>query len=228
MHIGLLMTNTDESEFSQTRPKDGEKFATMLHLLRPDWKLTVFAVKDGEFPPENARLDGWLISGSPASVLDAEPWIPTLLALIRKLVAERQPIFAACFGHQAVALALGGLVGENPCGWVFGLTDTTMDGSPYKLYAAHHQQVLRLPEGAVLRGGNPDCPVGSFAVGRHVLTTQYHPEIQHDFMVDLTETLADELPPEVVAAARSRLALEQADTKRIVTRIVQFFEDAAA
>lgn len=226
MHIALLMANTDESAFSQTRPKDAEKFAAMLHLLRPDWQLAVFAVKDGIFPPEGARFDGWIITGSPASVLDPLPWIPPLLALIRRLVAERQPIFATCFGHQAVALALGGEVGENPCGWVFGLTETEMEGETYRLYAAHHQQVLRLPAGAEARGGNGDCPLGSFAIGTHVLTTQYHPEILPDFMADLTEELAADLPAEVIENARAQLVAGKADTRRIVARIVRFFEEA--
>ena len=226
MHIALLMANTDDSAFAQSRPKDGEKFASMLHLLRPDWQLTVFAVKDGIFPPEDARFDGWMISGSPASVLAPLPWIPPLLALIRRLVAESQPIFATCFGHQAVALALGGEVGENPSGWVFGLTETEMEGEAYRLYAAHHQQVLRLPEGAERRGGNAACPIGSFAIGTHVLTTQYHPEILPDFMADLTEELASDLPAGVIAAARAELAADSADTQRIVARIVRFFEEA--
>ena len=226
MHIALLMANTDDSAFAQSRPKDGEKFASMLHLLRPDWQLTVFAVKDGIFPPEDARFDGWMISGSPASVLAPLPGIPPLLALIRRLVAESRPIFATCFGPQAVALALGGEVGENPSGWVFGLTETEMEGEAYRLYAAHHQQVLRLPEGAERRGGNAACPIGSFAIGTHVLTTQYHPEILPDFMADLTEELASDLPAGVIAAARAELAADSADTQRIGARIVRFFEEA--
>ena len=38
--------------------------------------------------------------------------------------ALRVPLFGACFGHQAIALALGGSVEANPGGWVFGTTAT--------------------------------------------------------------------------------------------------------
>ncbi len=223
MHIAVLMTNTDESEFAQARPKDGEKFTTMIHSARPEWDVTVFPVKDGVFPPEGARFDGWVIGGSPASVHDKDPWVGELFDLIRKLVAEGQPVFGACFGHQAIALALGGDVDKNPGGWVFGLVETEIEGVPMKLYGSHFEQVVALPPDAVVLGGNPDCPVGSFAIPGRVMTTQYHPEMSHGFITDLVEEYADALPPEVVARARGSLEVK-ADSGVIAERIAQFFE----
>ena len=223
MHIAVLMTNTDESEFAQARPKDGEKFTTINHSARPEWDVTVFPVKDGVFPPEGARFDGWVIGGSPASVHDKDPWVGELFDLIRKLVAEGQPVFGACFGHQAIALALGGDVDKNPGGWVFGLVETEIEGVPMKLYGSHFEQVVALPPDAVVLGGNPDCPVGSFAIPGRVMTTQYHPEMSHGFITDLVEEYADALPPEVVARARGSLEVK-ADSGVIAERIAQFFE----
>lgn len=228
VHIAILMTNTDESEFAQSHPKDGEKFAAMLRSVRPGWKVTVFAVKDGIFPPGDARFDGWLITGSPASVHDGAGWIGQLKRLIRRLSAEKQPIFGACFGHQAIAAALGGEVGPNPGGWVFGPTDTEMEGAPIRLYAAHVEQVTRLPAGARPLGGNAECPVGSFAIGDHILTTQYHPEMSHDFAAALIEEYADDLPAAVIARARDGLAGRRADSARIAERIARFFDEAQA
>lgn len=228
MHIAILMTNTDESEFAQARPKDGEKFASMIRSVRPDWQVSVFAVKDGVFPADEARFDGWLITGSPASVHDGEAWIDRLMALIRRLDAGRRPVFGACFGHQAIAEALGGRVGRNPGGWVFGLAETEMEGRPIRLYASHIQQVLDLPAPARAMGGNAECPIGSFAVGDHILTTQYHPEMSHDFMAALVEEYAADLPPEVAAQARRSLKDGRADSARIAERIARFFEEAQA
>ena len=116
MHIAVLMANTDDSAFAQTHPDDGAKFRALLQSCRPDWWVTVFSVKDGEFPPEGARFEGWLITGSPASVNGDEAWIGRLMGLIRRLVAEDQPLFGACFGHQAIAKALGGPGGRKPRG----------------------------------------------------------------------------------------------------------------
>lgn len=225
MHIAILMTNTDESAFAARWPKDGEKFASLLGRLRPDWQFSVFAVKDGHFPDSPQGFDGFLITGSPASVHDLDPWIGNLLALIRLIVAQGLPLFGACFGHQAIAMALGGVVGKNPGGWVLGLAKTKMEGAPIRLYAAHNEQVLSLPEGAEPLGGNTDCPFGAFRVGERVLTTQYHPEMTPEFITALVEHLRGKLPEAVIEQARASLS-DTADTNRITDRIIAFFEAA--
>ena len=51
---------------------------------------------------------GWLITSS----------------LIRRLVNEDRPLFGACFGHQAIAKALGGAVCDNPGPFVLGVVET--------------------------------------------------------------------------------------------------------
>lgn len=225
MHIAVLMANTDESEFAQGHPKDGSKFEALLQEVRPDWRVSVYSVKDGQFPAVGARYDGWIITGSPASVHDGDAWVGQLFGLIRQIVASDVPLFGACFGHQAIAKALGGVVGYNPGGWVFGLTETEMEGQRLRLYAAHKEQVLALPEGAVVVGGNADCPVGSFAIGRHVLTTQYHPEMTPEFIAALVQEMRGQLPDAVVDSAARSLDYV-ADRAAIAARIVRFFEAA--
>ena len=226
MHIAVLMANTDESAFAQAHPRDGEKFRAMLQGCRADWRGTVFSVEGGEVPPHDARFDGWLITGSPASVNDDSAWIGRLLALIRRLADEGQPVFGACFGHQAVAKALGGRVGPNPGGWVFGLARTEMEGVGISLYAAHREQVLDLPQDAVVLGGNAECAVGSYAIGRRILTTQYHPDMGPEFVAALVEAFANRLPEEVIARARASISGRQADSDWIAERIARFYEEA--
>ena len=50
MHIAILATNTDESDFSQRYPLDGAKFIALLAPLRPAWRFSVHVVKDSDFP----------------------------------------------------------------------------------------------------------------------------------------------------------------------------------
>ena len=225
MHIAILMTNTDESVFAQAWPKDGDKFSALIAKLRPDWEFSVFTVKDGVFPADLMAYDGFIITGSPASVHDDTPWVAMLLAQIRQIADLGTPMFGACFGHQAIAMALGGTVGANPSGWVLGHVETTMKGAPIGLYAAHCEQVLELPPGAVALGGNRDCPIGSFACGTTILTTQYHPEMTPDFMGALVDHLDGNLPAPVIAMARASLEY-LAETGRMAQGIVDFLEQA--
>ena len=232
MHIALLVTNIDDSAFAARHPGDGEKFGQLLRSQRPDWQVSLFNLPQQGFPESLDSFDGFLIGGSPASVNDGAPWIARLAPLVRAIVSGGQPLFGACFGHQAIAVALGGTVARNPGGWVLGVTDTTMDGAapwmagdggPVRMNAAHLEQVTRLPAGATVIGGNADCPVGSFRIGAKVFTTQYHPEMTPDFIAALVEELAPKLPSGVAAQARASLH-QPAELDRVAGWIVRFFE----
>lgn len=232
MRLGVLMSNTDESEFAQQHPKDGEKWQALLAPLMPDARFTVYSVKDGQFPTDESIYDGWIITGSPASVHDVAPWLEALFALIRRIVARQTPLFGACFGHQAIAMALGGHVARNPGGWVFGTTETQvthpapwMRPGPIRQYAAHIEQVVDLPDGAEVSMANADCPVGGYVIGKHVFTTQYHPEMTHDFIGALIDELADQKPAEVINAARRSLT-QSAENGRFGRWIVEFLRGA--
>ena len=234
MHLATLITNTDRSDFAARHPGDAEKFRLLIQTRRPDWRMSSFALPSGEFPTDLAQFDGFIIGGSPASVNDADPWIGHLMQAIPRVVALNRPLFGACFGHQVIAKALGGAVGRNPGGWVFGVTQTEVmapapwmadQPGPVRLNAAHSEQVTRLPPGAELIGGNGACPVGFYRVGDGVFATQYHPEFTDAFVAALVEEYADDLQPAVAAGARRSLAVA-AESDRMADWIIGFFEQA--
>lgn len=232
MHLAILMANTDESAFAQRHPKDGEKWHSLLGPLCPQCRFSVFAVKDGEFP--NGPLDGFdgfIVTGSPASVRDGTDWQMQLADTIRRIESEKLPLFGACFGHQAIARALGGTIEHNAQGWVFEVTETEiiapapwMDGEtgPILLNAAHEEQVTRAPASAQVIMANRDCKIGGFRIENHIFTTQYHPEITPDFMAALIDELSGVKPPEVIERARASLHLSP-ENQRFAGWIMQFF-----
>jgi GMP synthase-like glutamine amidotransferase len=226
MRIAVLETNTDASAFALAQPRDGEVWRNLLAGQRADWEFSLFDVTQGDFPPEQSRFDGWIIGGSPASVHDGAVWIDRLTALIRRIVGRQERVFGACFGHQVIAQALGGTVGDNPDGWKLGIAAMTGAHGTLRQYAAHAEQVTTLPAGAQILAASDHCPVASFAMGEHVLTTQYHPEMTHRFIAELVEHLAHDLPAGVIAQARADLR-GVADTAASVDQIVAFFESQA-
>ena len=234
MRLAILMANTDVSDFARTHPDDGQKFSSLIASVRPAWDCTVFLVREGEFPESLEGFDGVIVTGSPASVHDGHAWIATLETLLRDIVAQKRPLFGACFGHQLIAQALGGTIGPNPGGWVLGRECTQVTARrPYmatlpealNLYAAHVEQVITPPPGIEVLCANAACPIGGFAIGGHVYTTQYHPEMQPAFIAALTQHLASMLPSEVIEQARASLH-QQADTLAFAESIAAFFEQA--
>lgn len=234
MRLAVLMTNTDESSFANAHPKDGEKFAQMIRAVRPDWTCKSYRVKDGVFPVTLADFDGIMITGSPASMHDGDAWIAQLEETIRAAFNAQIPLFGACFGHQAIATALGGQVATNPGGWVFGLADAEVVARPdwtcdlpdvLRQYAAHVEQVTVLPEDAQVLLRSQACPIAGFAIGNRVYTTQNHPEMTHDFITALVAEYADKLGAEVAKTARTSLT-QQAHSTAYATSIARFFEHA--
>jgi GMP synthase-like glutamine amidotransferase len=227
MHIGILVTNTDRSEFAKARPSDGEKFTTLLKQVRPDWTFTSVEVKDDEFPKHVSDFDGYVIGGSPSSANDPDPWIAELLEFVRSVDEAKIPTIGICFGHQAIAKALGGEVTKGPNGWGFGVAETWFEplGKNMKLHAAHKEQVTRLPEGAEIVGGNEFCPIGAYVKGKHIFSTQYHPELTEEFMVDLTTEIEGVLGPEISAKARAQFK-GQTQSVEFAEWMAQFLERA--
>ncbi len=235
MRIAVLMTNTDETDFAQKHPKDGEKFTSLIKTVRPDWDMDIYSTKDGVFPEDITAFDGVLITGSPASVHEDSVWVPRLLKQIRVAYDANVPMFGACFGHQAIALALGGTVTRNPNGWAFGLLEMQVtkrapwyDGPTTLLqYGAHVEQVTQLPDGAEAIFSTEGCPVAGFVLADRVYATQNHPEMTPEFIAALVEEYADKLDADVVERAQHSLD-RIADRDVFARSIVRFFEQEPA
>lgn len=233
MHLAILVTNTDNSAFAAAHPLDGEKFTRLVQMARPDWHTSVFQVHEGTFPPDISVFDGAMITGSPASSRSGLPWIVPLLALIREMDEKQLPLFGACFGHQAIALALGGHVAQNPTGWVHGLihNQTTMPlpwapelPHDLRLYGSHSECVDKIPPQAQEVARSTGVNAG-FTIGRHIWTTQHHPEMSPDFIAALTEEMQPGLGESLYRQALNSLE-ETADQVVFATALAQFFEQA--
>ncbi|MCB1397725.1 MAG: type 1 glutamine amidotransferase [Rhodobacter sp.] len=234
MHIAFLDANTDTSDFGRSHPSEADKFRALMAPAAPGWTITGYKVSAGEAPDSLDGIDGIMISGSVASVNDADPWVARLLDLIRQAVTRHIPIYGTCFGHQAVAKALGGSVGDNPQGWVLGRYETRvhapapwMEGltGPMGLHAAHKEQVVTPPPGATIHAGTPEVPYGHMSVGPRVFTTQYHPELSHDFMHGLLDELAGAVDAGILAGARESLS-QPVDDAQMARWIAAFFAQA--
>jgi len=214
MRIAILLTSNDTSNFARRFVDDGEKFAELLRPLRPQWDYVVYPVIDEIFPTHVEDYDAYIITGSPASVHDRHPWVGQLMAFIRDVANRRIPMIGICFGHQAIALALGGTVVDNPQGWVVGTTRTAFQSqswmtgshSALTLYAAHKEQVSQLPQGAEVIGTAPGCAHAAFVIGDHIMTTEYHPEMPERFMRELVDEMGSLLSPAQAEQARRQIA----------------------
>jgi GMP synthase-like glutamine amidotransferase len=230
--IGVLHTYNGDFEFARLFPNDGEKIGARFKVFRPHWEIEVIPVTEGVIPSTVLAHDAYVITGSPASVNEALPWIEKLGVFIRELHAAQVPTIGLCFGHQAIATALGGTVSPNPGGWGLGIGSMQFERQEFwmapqrdraVLYAAHNEQVTALPPEAKRLGGDAFCPVGSFTVGDHFFTTQFHPEFSEEFMMAMIDYMSTQVDASVIANARLRLR-QTVDADLFVGWMVQFME----
>ena len=213
--IAILDTCIDDAPFAQINPNDGEAFKRYLKPFRPDWVFDVVLVKEGDFPKMPEDYDGYVVIGSPMSVNGKEPWIAELMKFIRRVEKKKVPTFGACFGHQAIAKALGGKVETAKQGWGLGTANTHFvkqvewmqpPADDLIMFAAHQEQVTQLPVGAEVLGGSKHCPIGAYRIGNHIFATEYHPEMSEKFMRDILDYLDDKLDSQTMAKARHSMA----------------------
>ncbi len=197
------------------------------HALPPTVTLDVVDIRTETVSP--AQLDAVsavVVSGSSHAVYESHPWLPALDALIREVVSVRRMYFlGVCFGHQALARALGGEVTRNPRGREMGTirVSLTPDGRTNPLFAAlptdfsaqatHMDTVRRPPPGATVLATSALDPCQSFAIHR-AWGVQFHPEATADILRGYVRARADILRGEGVDPEALYASLHDTDTGR--------------
>ncbi len=205
IRLGILQVNHDTSaDIGNSFPDDAHRFRDLFDALEPRFSYRVYMTIGGELPQSPTEQDAFLITGSPLSVMDDLPWMQDLFAFIRACDTARTPLIGCCFGHQAVALALGGTVAR--IGWNVGVETAHFASGDLPLYVFHQDQVTALPAGARRLAHSAACANAAFAKGDHILTTQAHPEFTPRFMAALVAKYGSLLGPDV---AKTQANLQQ-------------------
>ncbi len=124
-----------------------------------------------------------ILSGGPASVYAEDA--PSIDAGIFELGV---PVLGFCYGHQIMAVTLGGEVAHSEVG-EYGPATLACDnesalfkGMPMEqtVWMSHRDAVSRVPEGFVVTGRTDVCPVAAMECPeRKLYSTQFHPEVRH-------------------------------------------------
>lgn len=142
-------------------------------------------------PESEAGVDALLVGGSGQySVLDDDPRIRAFVDHLAAVSHTGLPVFASCFGYQALVLGLGGEVicAEDRAEvgtydlWLSpeGEADPLFSalGSTFAAQLGHKDQAVRLPAGMVNLASSERTPMQALRLeGWPVYGTQFHPEM---------------------------------------------------
>jgi GMP synthase (glutamine-hydrolysing) len=192
-----------------------------------DADLAEFDASAGELPPD-FDYDAAVVTGSKSSVYWDEPWIDALVDWIEG-AAGRMPILGVCYGHQALAEALGGRV-EAMADIELGYREISHSGddpllsgldSPFVAFETHSDRVVELPPDATPIAEN-DRGVQAFRRG-DCWGVQFHPE--YDRSSAETVTRGKDLPAERI---ESVVAGIDDDNYAAACRTKRLFDDFVA
>jgi len=219
INVGILQVNHDKSvEVGDAFPDDAHRFRDLFDSQEERYRYRVYMTIGGEIPQNLDEHDAFVITGSPLSVLNQHIFTDGLLDFIKRCDTARKPLLGACFGHQAIALALGGRVERSETGYTVGIEETQFHNSrswmiPHRkslpMYVFHEDQVTQLPNGCDLLGSSNNCKIASFAKGNHIFTTQSHPEFSDAFMRCVLKYTESKLTAETANKAWASLALKE-------------------
>jgi GMP synthase-like glutamine amidotransferase len=206
LRICILETDILRPALAEQYKSYGRMFESLFSRQPVPARFEIYNVMQGEYPPEAERFDAYLVTGSKADSFGQDPWILALKDYLIKLYKRGEKLLGICFGHQLLALALGGKTERARQGWGAGIHHYELaPAQPWMspevdrltLLISHQDQVTELPEGATVIASSEFCPFAAYQIGDQVLCFQGHPEFVHDYSRALLEilqpTLGDQL-----------------------------------
>ncbi len=211
---------------------DPEVYKPVLHWSRwltEEW--TSFRAPEGRLPRLSDGYTHLILTGSEASILNRDRWVDAEVDLVRNALDQGVSILGSCYGHQLLALAIGGPSYIRRCkkpeiGWLplRILVDTPILGPVGIAYAftIHFDEVVD-PNGLFrVLAETPGCRIHAFQYGeRSVWGIQAHPEINVE---DGRELLKAEIERAYQGAKLLELALRSVprDTELIRSIVPAF------
>tara|TARA_A100001011_G_C14280657_1_gene831447 strand:- start:121 stop:828 length:708 start_codon:yes stop_codon:yes gene_type:complete len=234
MKIAILKTGSLPEILNDRFKSYPEMLIELIGQYNFDISFETISCIDNIFPNKIEDFDGYIITGSPYGVYDKEEWITNLFKLIRTIYKQSIPLVGICFGHQAIAFALGGKVIKSEKGWGVGIKKMFKKSNSawinkkintINLIYSHQDQVITLPKNAKILFGNTFCPISSYSIGNKVFSIQGHPEFENNFALELLELRKDKIESNKYTIAKKSLSEKNHDGKEVGKMVINFFKN---
>jgi len=191
----LIIKTGSTFPFLVSKRGDFEHWILSGMQIEPESALIV-DVSNGYPLPGFDGISGVVISGSHAMVTEHPDWSQRTAEWLVEAALKQIPILGICYGHQLLAYALGGEVGDNPNGCEFGTVEVNLNenalgdklfggfSTPILAHVSHTQSVLRLPDKARLLASSDVDKNQAFVVGNSAWGVQFHPEFDAEIVIE--------------------------------------------
>ena len=212
--LGLLQCDIVPFELRDRFPDYPEMFAAAFEKAGVQVEWHIYDMLENAQPKRIDEVDGYITTGARAGVYDELPWYANLVTLIRRIDAAKIPLVGICFGHQAIADALGGKAENSEKGWGIGICSYQASEPPawmtpalseFSVPVCHQDQVVELPAGSRLIASSDHCPHFMAEFSESSLGVQGHPEFDVEYLDTLINLREEILPDEISSVAKQSL-----------------------
>lgn len=138
-------------------------------------------IDEAELTAEN-KVRGIVLSGGPASVLDAVP-------CNEKILDTGLPMLGLCYGHQLIHKHFGGVIKQSKVAEfgkaelrIFPITSPLFKGVDtsvsHQVWMSHNDEVRTLAKGFMCLGSTDSCHIAATqCANKKTFTVQFHPEV---------------------------------------------------
>lgn len=181
-------------------------------------------------------------SGRYSCVGNCEDWYSAACRTLETVLERRMPLFASCWGIQALGSVLGVPIVHDVQNREIGTFEVhlTPEGQADPLFAGlptsfsaqlgHQDRLSAVPPGATLLAWSDRAPVQSFRLdGLPVYATQFHPEMTRAENLERLQVYRDKYHLDDAAyAAMAAEFRESPLTEPLMLRFLRFFWDVKA
>jgi len=232
MKLTIIETGLPPETLRADWPTYPAMFEALISQVDDSFTYETVSLVQGAPLPDPTTLEGVIHTGSAYGVYDDVPWMPALMTFIRGAAEAATPQFGICFGHQAMAEALGGTVIKSDKGWGVGRHTYDTPHRPdwmatgpdqFALAVSHQDQVVAVPEGTQITASSDFCEYAGLAyAGSPSASFQGHPEFGADFCSALHELRRDRIGDTLVDEALASFATPL-DSLHVARWMADFF-----
>eukprot|EP01117_Protostelium_nocturnum_P015879 TRINITY_DN6192_c0_g1_i1.p1 TRINITY_DN6192_c0_g1~~TRINITY_DN6192_c0_g1_i1.p1 ORF type:complete len:253 (+),score=81.23 TRINITY_DN6192_c0_g1_i1:121-879(+) len=195
---------------------------------------TTFDCLKGNFPsPKQYKdFDGFVVTGSKYSAYEDHPWISDLYKSLNDLHSNKKKIVGICFGHQAIAQAMGGKV--EKVGWNLSheivrvkkefKEKYSFPVEEYGILCVHQDQVTQVPPNFKVWSENDFCVnQGLLHDDETIFTIQAHPEFSPQVLHDLLLNKKGAIPEDKLKVALDTLENKPNNSLEVASWIMDHF-----
>lgn len=227
-HVAVPLQDASNGDYDNIYSSMLNKAARNLNLER-GMTIESYFVVDECFPESTDECDAWLVTCSHHDSYSREPWIIRLKQFVMDVYCAGKPLVGICFGHQLIAMTLGGKVARRKQ-WIAGVQSIQLKSNPVsskiniKLLGIHRDEVVLAPENASVIGSTPNVPISVILISPNVLTFQYHIEYTKKYFNALIKSRQGILGTDITQSALNELE-QELDSESIAIDVLKFLKD---